>query len=110
MFVKRVFVSCSCNAVGAHHVVIVMGILYIHTTIMHLEMKMNYMNKFLSLAVNNDCMKIISVLVAPFLLGASFLFAQGSISGNAESTFQYLIHKEFRADWKQETKCRRLNE
>ena len=30
------------------------------------------------------------LLLAPFLLGASFLFSQGSISGNAESTFQYL--------------------
>jgi len=30
------------------------------------------------------------LLLAPFIMGASFLFAQGSISGNAESTFQYL--------------------
>lgn len=30
------------------------------------------------------------LFVAPFLMGASFLFSQGSISGNAESTFQYL--------------------
>jgi len=35
-------------------------------------------------------MKIKLFLLAPFVLGASFLFAQGTISGNAESTFQYL--------------------
>ena len=35
-------------------------------------------------------MKIKLFLLAPFILGASFLFAQGTISGNAESTFQYL--------------------
>ena len=35
-------------------------------------------------------MKIKLFLLAPFFLGASFLFAQGTISGNAESTFQYL--------------------
>ncbi len=29
-------------------------------------------------------------MVASFLLGATFLFGQGTISGNAESTFQYL--------------------
>ena len=35
-------------------------------------------------------MKIKLFLLAPLILGASFLFAQGTISGNAESTFQYL--------------------
>ena len=35
-------------------------------------------------------MNLKNLLLAPFLLGASFLFSQGSVSGNAESTFQYL--------------------
>tara|TARA_B100001287_G_scaffold89347_1_gene74886 strand:- start:848 stop:2515 length:1668 start_codon:yes stop_codon:yes gene_type:complete len=35
-------------------------------------------------------MNLKNLLLAPFLLGASFLLSQGSVSGNAESTFQYL--------------------
>jgi len=57
---------------------------------MHQVMKMNCMNMCLNLAPNDVYMKIKLFLLAPFFLGASFLFAQGTISGNAESTFQYL--------------------
>jgi len=53
-------------------------------------MRINYLKKYLSLVPNRICMNLKLLLVAPFLLGASFLFAQGTISGNAESTFQYL--------------------
>ncbi len=53
-------------------------------------MKTNYMRRSLNSVPNRTCMKIKLLLLAPFLLGASFLFAQGTISGNAESTFQYL--------------------
>ena len=35
-------------------------------------------------------MNLKNLLLAPFILGATFLFSQGSVSGNAESTFQYL--------------------
>ena len=35
-------------------------------------------------------MNLKNLLLAPFLLGATFLFSQGSVSGNAETTFQYL--------------------
>ena len=53
-------------------------------------MKMNCMNTCWKLAPINTYMKIKLFLLAPLVLGASFLFAQGTISGNAESTFQYL--------------------
>tara|TARA_B100001115_G_scaffold16847_1_gene11921 strand:- start:1234 stop:2901 length:1668 start_codon:yes stop_codon:yes gene_type:complete len=35
-------------------------------------------------------MNLKNLLLASFLLGATFLFSQGSVTGNAESTFQYL--------------------
>ena len=35
-------------------------------------------------------MNLKNLLLAPCILGATFLFSQGSVSGNAESTFQYL--------------------
>jgi len=35
-------------------------------------------------------MNLKNLLLALFLLGATFLFSQGSVSGNAETTFQYL--------------------
>lgn len=57
---------------------------------MHPEMKINYLKKYLNLVQNRICMNLKLLLVAPFLLGASFLYAQGTIIGNAESTFQYL--------------------
>ncbi len=57
---------------------------------MRLVMKMNCMNTCWNLARINTYMKIKLSLLAPLILGASFLFAQGTISGNAESTFQYL--------------------
>ena len=57
---------------------------------MRLVMKMNCMNTCWNLAPINTYMNLKLFLLAPLVLGASFLFAQGTISGNAESTFQYL--------------------